>query len=258
MLFYQIFTVSPPMRIAIWVGIAVTFVLYALSIVLSSYFAAPHVGETWDELMAQVVGTIIFPLYWAVAQGSVGTLLDMYIFILPLPIIYRLKLSKKRKMQLMAIFFIGLLGVVASLVSLVYRVKSIQGPSPDTTYNTGVLMICNLVEMDVALIVCSTIAFSSFMRLHVMESRIFKNLQSVLRGNRNDSSQPNSAKGMLDPNRPRTGREHVHRNKSIGNIAGYVEVNDNWLLHSGATTNVESQNTIHMSSYGDNEGSRVL
>lgn len=37
-------------------------------------------------------------------------------------------------------------GVVASIVSLVFRTRSIQGPeATDVTYYTGVLMICKYV-----------------------------------------------------------------------------------------------------------------
>lgn len=147
------------MRIAIWIGIAVTFVLYASTLAIMSYFAAPHAGHTWDELVLDFIGTTIFPLKWGVAQSAVNTMLDIYIFILPLPVIYRLNLSRRRKAQLLGVFFIGVLyvigphrtksvtlnftrGVLASTVSLVYRVKSIEGPQPDSTYYTGVLMIC--------------------------------------------------------------------------------------------------------------------
>ncbi|KAI1076615.1 hypothetical protein F5B20DRAFT_554857 [Whalleya microplaca] len=208
--------------------------------------------------MAQVVGTIIFPLYWAVAQATVGTILDIYIFILPLPIIYRLNLSNKRKIQLMALFFVGLLGVVASLVSLVYRVKSIQSPSPDTTYNTGVLMNCNLVEMNVALIVCSTTAFSKFMRVHVIDSRIFRSLRSTLKGSHSGGSRSNLAKSMLNPNRPRTGRQELPKQNRLRNMTGYIEMSDTWLLKSGAMTNIEGPDQKHKLDNQNPDGLRVL
>ncbi|CAJ2512808.1 Uu.00g009270.m01.CDS01 [Anthostomella pinea] len=229
MLFYQLFTISCPMRIAIWVGIAAVFLLYALSICLSSYFAAPHISQTWDELLVEEVGTIVF---------------------------FLLNLSRKRKIQLMALFFIGFLGVIASLLSLVYRVKSIQG-TPDTTYNTRVLMICNLVEMDVALIVCSTTAFAGFMRLHVMESRVFKNLRSTLRGSRSGNSRSNLV--ATGPNRPRTEREHPPGQKrGLRNMTGYIEMSDTWLLNSGATTNVEGPKHDQKSDVEEIDGLRVL
>ncbi|KAK8044791.1 hypothetical protein PG993_004815 [Apiospora rasikravindrae] len=187
LLYLRIFTVSRSNRIAIWVGIAVTFIMYGSSIGTLSYFAAPHAGETWDELL-----------------GVVGTLLDIYIFILPLPPISRLKLALKKKLQLVALFAVGGLGVVASIVSLVYRSKSIQG-NPDLTLNTGILLTCNLVEMNVALLVCSTPAVASFMRAHILDSRILRSLRSSLGLSGHGHSNVESDEKM-NPNRPRTGR----------------------------------------------------
>ncbi|KAK7943322.1 uncharacterized protein PG986_012435 [Apiospora aurea] len=251
LLYLRIFTVSRSNRIAIWVGIAITFLMYGSSVGTLSYFAAPHAGETWDELLVKVVGTVIFPLKWGVAQGVVGTLLDIYIFILPLPPISRLKLALKKKIQLVALFAVGGLGVVASIVSLVYRSKSIQG-NPDLTLNTGILLTCNLVEMNVALLVCSTPAVASFMRVHVLDSRIMRSLRSSLRLSGHGHSKSDLAadsEDKMNPNRPRTGRSKGNGPKQQRrgggapgnpNAAGYVDMSDTWLLNSGATVDIEA------------------
>jgi hypothetical protein len=108
------------MLIAIWIGIAVSFTLYGSSLGVLSYFSAPHAGQTWDEVAADAinmnisalykgVAPVVIPLYWGVAQGAVGTVFDIYIFILPLPILSRLNLSTKRKIQLSALFFVAIL-----------------------------------------------------------------------------------------------------------------------------------------------------
>lgn len=102
------------MRIAIWIGIAVSFLMYGLTLAIMSYFGTPHVGHTWDELVVESVGTTIFPLYWGLGQGSVNTILDIYIFVLPLPIIYRLNLSRTRKAQIFGVFIIAVLYVLGS------------------------------------------------------------------------------------------------------------------------------------------------
>lgn len=114
--------------------------------------------------------------------------------------------------------------------------------------------------MDVALIVCSTVAFSGFMRVHVLESRVFKSLRSILKGSRNGSNQSNLEKSVLNLNRPRTGRREPPRKKGRGlrNMASYIEMSDSWLLNSGATTNVEGPSNIHKTNHGGNEGLRVL
>lgn len=149
------------MRLAIRIGMAINFVTYITSIGVLSYFAAPHSGHGWDDLAMEAVrGPTIFPFYWAVALGAVGTMLDIYIFILPLPVISRLHLSLKRRIQVMAVFLTAVLcvwpilnnsfslncvlmthsGVVASVTSLVYRVEAILGT--DKSWYAGALMNC--------------------------------------------------------------------------------------------------------------------
>lgn len=108
------------MHIAIWIGIAVSFALYGSSLGALSYFSSPHAGQTWDEVATQAIITnlsplykgvapVVIPLYWGVVQGAIGTVFDIYIFILPLPILSRLNLSTKRKLQISALFFVAIL-----------------------------------------------------------------------------------------------------------------------------------------------------
>lgn len=59
--------------------------------------------------MLDSMGSISISLYWAVIQGALGTVFDLYIFILPLPIVFRLKLSTKKRIQVTALFMVALL-----------------------------------------------------------------------------------------------------------------------------------------------------
>ncbi|KAF2963759.1 hypothetical protein GQX73_g9811 [Xylaria multiplex] len=173
MLFRRIFAISRAMNIAIWIGTVFCFATYASSIVITSYYSAPHFGSTWDQVVAEIYGPSVFLLYWSIAQGSASTLLDVYIFILPLPVLAGLHLSTKRKIQIIAIFCVGLLGVAAGIISLVYRVKATQKSVSDATYNAGIPLLNNLVEMDIAVIICSAPAFTNFLRASVLDSRFF-------------------------------------------------------------------------------------
>ncbi|KAI1130425.1 hypothetical protein F5Y10DRAFT_263118 [Nemania abortiva] len=268
LLFRQVFNVSRAMLIAIWIGIAVSFTLYGSSLAALSYFSAPHAGQTWDQVAAEAISNnlsplykgvapIVIPLYWGVAQGAIGTVFDLYIFILPLPILSRLNLSRKRKLQLSALFFVAILGVVGSVVSLAYRVVSISGPTPDLTYSAGVLLNCNLIEMNIALVVCSTPAFANFMRNHVMQSRIFKSLRSTLGGS---SSGPILSRISLNPNRPRTGHDAAPKRNRLGgkDAAGYIDISDTLLLKSGVTVDIEATQAIDTPNSDDSRGLKVV
>lgn len=107
LLLLQIFTIHEPMKIAIWIGIAFTTLLYWAGLPLSSYFNAPHVGETWQELLYN--GRPHRLTYWAVVQGACSVVLDIYIFTLPLPLLAQLQMPRKRRLQLFAIFSTALM-----------------------------------------------------------------------------------------------------------------------------------------------------
>ncbi|KID97608.1 hypothetical protein MAJ_06480, partial [Metarhizium majus ARSEF 297] len=276
LLLLQLFSVSKAMKTAIWAGIACTFVIYTSGLAVSSYFAALYLGKTWDEIIAEALGSTLFPLYWAVGQGAPSTLLDVYIVILPLPTIYRLKLCWWKKVQVAAVFLVALSAVVASATSLVYRVKSIQDENPDVMYDAGLLLLCkyvlrpnppppptnkvrltlrvSLAEMDASLIICSAPAFARFMRVHVLETRIWKAFQSLWGGSRSSGSQSNMANRKQDPNQPRTGRENRPNYKG----RNYMQMGDTWVLNSGATTDVEAVKQEPMASNGDADGLRMV
>ncbi|KFA68082.1 hypothetical protein S40285_02572 [Stachybotrys chlorohalonatus IBT 40285] len=259
MLFYQLFTISKPMRTAIRAGLIFAFVFYAAGLAISSYYSTPRNGRSWTETMLDSMGSISISLYWAVIQGALGTVFDLYIFILPLPIVFRLKLSTKKRIQVTALFMVALLGVVASIVSLVFRTRSIQGPeATDVTYYTGVLMICNLVEMNVAVIVCSTPACARLVRIHVKESRVLKNIRSTW--------EPSGGDGSLHPTADSSAQEWSHastattdskkKRESARDMGSYIEMNDTWLPKAAVPTEEETPRWTYTATSQD-KGLRV-
>jgi hypothetical protein len=107
LLFYQIFQVRTPMRMAIRIGIISAGLLYFTNIPLSAVLSAPHVGEPW--LYVLFSGRPEKELVWGVVQAAIGIVLDLFIFILPIPAIMSLHLSTKKKIQLLAVFTTALM-----------------------------------------------------------------------------------------------------------------------------------------------------
>ncbi|KAI0849584.1 hypothetical protein F5Y00DRAFT_268999 [Daldinia vernicosa] len=245
LLFYQLFTISRSIGIAIWIGMAISLIITVWSICILSYgYANEKTRDHPDDADGIITMWI---LRWSLLGGTLDILIDIYIFILPLPIIFKLNLSKKKKLQVSAIFFIALLGIAVSILTLAYRIKAVQSNNFDSTYNTGVVMICSLVQMNVTLIICSTPAFVGFIRLHVLESQAFKAFQSILRAGSSVPSRSTLFKSWQSPNRPRTGRDESQnkKGKSLRNTAESAEVSDTCLLNSGATIDIDGQrNTL--------------
>ncbi|EQK99828.1 hypothetical protein OCS_04458 [Ophiocordyceps sinensis CO18] len=225
LLFNELFTVvSTRMRWAIRIGHAANVITYTTSIGVFVYCTTPRIGRTWDNFIAAIeMDTLRFAVFWTIAQGAAGVLLDIYIFILPLPVVLRLKLSTRRRIQLIAIFFTALLGVVASIVSLVYRVRILT--ETDRMWEGGAIVNCNFVEMNVATIIASAPGFAKFMRRHVLESKLVKSLRSTLgRGSASSSAE------KRNPNQPRTGRDDSARKR--GPNSRYCKLGDGGLLQS--------------------------
>ncbi|KAH7324459.1 hypothetical protein B0I35DRAFT_424232 [Stachybotrys elegans] len=211
LLFQQIFEVQRPMLMAIRGGIVFTGLIYFTSLPVAAILSAPHVGESWASVLTS--GRPEQALIWGVVQASLAILLDLFIFVLPLPSILRLNLSTKRKIQLVCVFLTALVGVVASVLSLVYRVEAID--TNDGTWQYTSLVICNVVENDVALIVSSTPGFANFARLYLSELGIIRTISSTFSGSGSRTRMYKPSRDREDPNRPRT--------KKDSNNVGYRE-----------------------------------
>ncbi|KUI58338.1 hypothetical protein VP1G_05588 [Cytospora mali] len=243
------------MRFAIRIGLGVNFILYTTSLVVLSYFSAPHIGQTWDDIVLQYVeNPKLFSIYWGVGTAAVSLVLDIYILILPLPIIVKLNMSATKRVQLMAVFFTAFLGVVACTVSLVYRVKALL--DVDTSWDGGVVLNCTIVEMDVAAIVASMPGFARFVRSHILESKLANSLRSILASH----SSGGHSRGMRwpdnrDRNQPRTGRNDDERKR--GQVVGFYGLNETWLLNSRETLDEETVTSAPTTVHSAN-GVRVI
>ncbi len=104
MLFLQIFVtgVHQKLQIAIYAGLALTFCTYWAGVPLEAYFAAPHVGQSWEELMLNGMPERL--IVWGNVQGSLSVFLDLYIFALPLAPLAKLRLSARKRVGLLAVF----------------------------------------------------------------------------------------------------------------------------------------------------------
>lgn len=111
--------------------------LYATGIAVATYYETPRAGEQWTAILD---GRALIPLLWWETQSALSVLLDLYIFILPLPIIVGLRLSAKQRLSLIAVFSLALMGIGASIASLVERVKIVN--SMDQTWISAILALC--------------------------------------------------------------------------------------------------------------------
>ncbi|KAH9984589.1 hypothetical protein F4779DRAFT_612271 [Xylariaceae sp. FL0662B] len=169
----RLFMIQRPMRIAIWIGLTFNFLLYGSGVAVATYYETPRTGESWLDVLD---GRSLIPLPWWQAQSALSIVLDLYIFILPLPIVIGLKLRIRQRIQVIAVFSLAIMGIGASIVSLVERIEITR--AYDQTWISTILSLCSAVELNVAIIVSSAPAFSSFARLHFINLSVVKLLLS--------------------------------------------------------------------------------
>lgn len=103
LLFLRIFQVNKATKWAIYFGMAFTFALYWTNIGVESAFCAPKKGQSWAD--PNLVGKSCARTEpFGITQGTLATVLDIYIFILPIPVVSRLQMSTQRKFSILIIF----------------------------------------------------------------------------------------------------------------------------------------------------------
>ncbi|KAL6875001.1 hypothetical protein J3F83DRAFT_535429 [Trichoderma novae-zelandiae] len=187
LLYLQLFSAHRTIRIIVYAGIVVTALTYWTSVPLELAYGCPRPGETWTDLLTN--GHPGHIIYYGPVQGSLAVIIDVWIFVLPLPVLWKLNMSRRRRIALCAVFFTAFFGVVASVIALRARVKLFG--SKDLTWLESQLFICIIVENNIALIVCCVPAFKNMCKKYIAPSRVWKTLTSTIhrrRGSR-DSGQ---------------------------------------------------------------------
>ncbi|MCJ1430187.1 hypothetical protein MMC29_008103 [Sticta canariensis] len=162
LLYYRLFTTRKFIRHAIVFGIAFSFIIYFSNMTIVGVLCAPQVGHHWDWMT--VVKCSRSPVF-GFALGIQNLALDIYLVILPIPVILSLQLSAKKKIGVLAIFMVGLLALVASIVSLIYRTKLWQGTDP--SWNGFICVIWTMIETGMTITCSSASALVTFWKVHI-------------------------------------------------------------------------------------------
>ncbi|KAM0248269.1 hypothetical protein ACHAQJ_009510 [Trichoderma viride] len=223
LLYLQLFGSIRSMRIAVYLGLVWTGLTYWPSIPLQIALTAPWPGETWDSLLTN--GRPEKLIYWGTVQGTLAVVLDLYIFILPLPVLWKLNMSRKRRIGVCAIFFTASMGVIASIFALKFRIALLG--TTDIIYVQNQSFISVTVENNIALIVSSIPAWKTIWKKHIVECKLYKTLTSKLRGNSGGNSGGTHVSRGFGLNRPaskkRTPPEDNYSEKSLERFVSHAQ-----------------------------------
>lgn len=225
----QIFDIRDGMRLAIRIGLVATVVFYLPSLPIEAYFQAPAIGESWEDVMTS--GKPQKAIYWGIVQSVLGIILDLYMFVLPLPVITQLHISRTKRIQLWVVFSTALMLVpfltsrdmstlltreTPGALSPTFSLWSIELLNSSTwTTPLGISMHCysarefsvaiifkssftthsdanRVVELNIAIIVCSVPGVSKFFRTYAATWTPIQSLRSKFSSPGNTSNASGS------------------------------------------------------------------
>ncbi|RDL41443.1 uncharacterized protein BP5553_01422 [Venustampulla echinocandica] len=135
-LYIQLFESKIWMRWTSIIALVTMFLFYWANTPLAGVFCVPHNGDPWDDRILTSCSKLAM---MGPIQGAVGLAADLFILILPLPSMCGLTLPFGKKVGVMVVFLAGFLAVVASAVSLHYRVSTYTGD--DALWNGSLVTI---------------------------------------------------------------------------------------------------------------------
>lgn len=106
-LYFQVFSVERKMKLFIKAAIALSCLVYIPHPVLVIVFQTPRSGETWTDLATN--GRPQKMTYYAPIHGVCEVFLNIWMLIIPLLAIRNLQITRRKKIQLAAVFLTAIM-----------------------------------------------------------------------------------------------------------------------------------------------------
>ena len=107
LLLFRLFSVDRRTRNMIYIGAFWATVTSLTTVIVLGFQCSPRSGESFGSLVWR--SRCQHGQLWAVIQGAMNATLDFYLLYLPIPMVWRLRLSVKRKVGVLSIFMTGLM-----------------------------------------------------------------------------------------------------------------------------------------------------
>ena len=109
LLYFRIFSCDRWTKIGTYLGIVSNLLFYAAAVIVFGVLGIRRSGESW---LSNAKTTRYQKAYlMAYVQGSFGVVSDIYIFILPLPVLWRLNMTPRTKLGVSSVFLAGFMYV---------------------------------------------------------------------------------------------------------------------------------------------------
>ncbi|KAI1364852.1 hypothetical protein F5Y08DRAFT_197589 [Xylaria arbuscula] len=169
-LYLRVFAPSRAARVMIWLGVVVIVLFYTLSVILNIRFCVPLSMTTpvpdedeWaKKLKASNCSQPVYNLN--AATGIFGVVSDLYVLIIPVSMVYGLRMPRNKKLGILGIFLTGLLAVALSITSSAFRILQLK--SYDFTWDSIPSYTLRAAELNIGLICsCMPVVFIVLKRI---------------------------------------------------------------------------------------------
>ncbi|KAF7886491.1 uncharacterized protein EAF01_011169 [Botrytis porri] len=160
--YIEIFTSMRWVRICCYIGAAITSLWYFPVVIATLVWTTPPRGENF--VYSLISDGIFTTRKLTIPIAAVGLALDVFLFIIPLLAVSKLHMATKKKLGVALIFATGALAIVASILSIIYRVRLNQ--VLDNTWALVPVFILTLAELFIGMIIACTWHMSKFFRTY--------------------------------------------------------------------------------------------
>ncbi|KAK8053217.1 hypothetical protein PG996_012518 [Apiospora saccharicola] len=158
-LYLRIFSLQPNAKRLIWSGLIFIVVFYLISFIVTLASCLPRPGEDGWSSINPARGNRCWEedSRFAEVQGIFGALTDLYVWIVPMTMVAKVRLSRKRKLGVYGVFLTGFLACVVSIINAAFRFEMFQ--SSDALWNEG----DSAAELNIGIIcACMPVVFTLF------------------------------------------------------------------------------------------------
>ncbi|KAF9697007.1 hypothetical protein EKO04_004570 [Ascochyta lentis] len=128
--FYLRIMVEPRLRTIVWILLGVV-ICFGIANVFSMVFQCTPIPFFWDGWRGEMKGFCgVDVRLFGFARGAIEIFLDLAILTLPLPMLAKLNMSRKKKLQIMSMFCVGFIITVVSCLRLWSFVQFAQTTNP--------------------------------------------------------------------------------------------------------------------------------
>lgn len=160
--YYDIFWPLDWCRRAIRICASLSSAFYLSMTIVQFYFMTARKGETLAKHFGGKMAARVTHL--SIPTTSVGLVIDVVLFLIPLKAIFEIQMERKQKIRSSLVFVVGMLAIIGSILSLVFKVKTYG--NTDLTYHLTLVNFFICSEMSFGICIASMPFFFRAVKHH--------------------------------------------------------------------------------------------